>query len=229
MGNWIVQQWLFQYLVKVHGHPCKQYIFCLYISSTFKAIKTYYVLMKDHWHASAKKKTNCLHFSTGIWRTAVIRCSGVHQLGRCSQRSVSSLVSAKIGIIQSGILQVQYYVLSFSSSSFFSSFFCLNTWTYEHLEMSSKCFKWQLYSAPLCFRAETLHSSHNYAIEWVTEGLRSTFGISTRVGTVLFGYCMPDALWSCCCFGAHSVYSYNHAPVYRITLSEAAYIRCMFV
>jgi len=31
MGNWIVQQWLFQYLVKsfmkVHGHPCEQYIF----------------------------------------------------------------------------------------------------------------------------------------------------------------------------------------------------------
>ena len=125
MGNWIVQQWLFQYLVKsfmkVHGHPCEQYIFCLYISSTFKAIKTCYILMKIHWHASAKKTTDCLYCSAGIWRTAVIRCSGVHQLGRCSQRSVSSLVSAKIWIIQSGILQIQYYVYIFFF--FFPSFF----------------------------------------------------------------------------------------------------------
>ena len=134
----------------------------------------------------------------------------------------------KYGLYSLVFYKYSIMFISFSSS-FFLLFFCLNTWTYEHLEMSSKCFKWQLYSAPLCFRAETLHSSHNYAIEWVTEGSRSTFGISTRVGTVLFGYCMPDALWSCCCFGAHSVYSYNHAPVYRITLSEAAYIRCMFV
>ena len=39
---------------------------------------------------------------------------------------------------------------------------------------------------------------------------------------------MAGDTWNCCHLGAHSVYTYNHAPVHSVIFFKATYAGCMF-
>ena len=68
-----------------------------------------------------------------------------------------------------------------------------------------------------------------YGSEGVTVALHGAFGISTEVVTALFGCYMAGATWNCCHLGQDLCPPYNHAPVYSVTLFEAAYVGRMCV